>query len=621
MWEWRCWSPLTASPPADITALLGGEIEVEQAEERHYDVGDAAVDLRRVVMRRQKHAHEWSEGGGRSKSEAMMMLRIRRPGHPARCLSSSVECWVLKPKLALVDPVGVPVLPPAADQDDAPPPPPPLSDVRTARWLERHAQGCEPRVAKLLRAAAAATGADAPKSVVLRRRTLTAALPPSEHDGVGTSHLLLEQSDLEAAGRMWRCVCVKGSSPEQVQRYVLTLREHLIASGLVASSPGFVKMLLALPTARAPGDTAGGAPPSDGGIAADAYAADADADADADAAVAAAAARQLSAALHLERAWLGSNDRFSLRLWRQPKHQLQHTYAGGGGAHAGGGAHRGGYHTETAPPSPMPAPPSPTTAAAERWGSSGAAAAAPAAARQGGDAEAEVGMGGGAAAHAAAQRDEAAGGGGRPPAPSQFPPEVLRRALGEAAARGDAPLLSRLLAARGAQPDAHCGLAATPLHAPLHVAVRGGHADVALALLRRGAAVDVLSHGGRSALHLAAIGGHDECARLLLRYGADPRRTDVRGATALDLARAEAQRGCAALLAPLSVAGEPQPQLAGAAFARAASARLAAALPHASLLNSSSWSVTPPDEATARPGEPRLPRSRGALAAELALSL
>lgn len=590
MWEWRCWSPLTASPPTDITALLGGEIEVEQAEERHYDVGDASVDLRRVVIRRQKHAHEWSEGGGRSRGEAVMMLRIRRPGNAARCLSSDVECWVLKPKLSLVDPEAAPVPPPAADEEGAPPSPPPLNDVRTARWLERQAQGCEPRVAQLLRAAAAVTGADAPKSVVLRRRTLTAALPPSAHGGVGPSHLLLEQSDLEAAGRMWRCVCVKGSSPEQVQRYVLTLREHLIASGLVASSPGFVKMLLALPTTRVPDDPPGNDEPADGGVAAS------EADADADAAVAAAAARQLSAALHLEQAWLKSNDRFSLRLWRQPKHQYASAHAS---------PHRGSYHTETAPPSPMP--PSPTTAAAERWGSTAAPAE-----QQGDEAG---GAASAAAARAAAERDE------RGPPASQFPPEVLRRALGEAAACGDAPLLGRLLTARGAQLDAHCGLVAAPLHAPLHLAVCGGHADVALTLLRRGAAVDVLSHGGRTALHLAALGGHDECARLLLRYGADPRRTDVRGSTALDLARAEAQRGCAAILAPLSVAGEPQPQLAGASFARAASARLAAALPHASLINSSSWSMSPPDETVTRPGEPQLPRSRGALAAELALSL
>ena len=80
MWEWSCWSPLTASPPTDITALLGCEIEVEQAEERHYDLGDASIDLRRVVTRRQKHAHEWSEGGGRSRGEALMTLRVRRPG-------------------------------------------------------------------------------------------------------------------------------------------------------------------------------------------------------------------------------------------------------------------------------------------------------------------------------------------------------------------------------------------------------------------------------------------------------------------------------------------------------------------------------------------------------------
>ena len=77
-----------------------------------------------------------------------------------------------------------------------------------------------------------------PTAVSVRRRTLAAAIPGGEH---GLSHMLLEQSDLEACGRMWRSVCVRGSSPEQVHRYVLSLREHLLSSGLVASNPGFAR--------------------------------------------------------------------------------------------------------------------------------------------------------------------------------------------------------------------------------------------------------------------------------------------------------------------------------------------------------------------------------------------
>ena len=73
MWEWRVWVPLSAENPADITALLGYDIEVEQTEELHFDV-DPSVDLRRVYTWRQKHAHEWSEAAT-SKGESSMQLR------------------------------------------------------------------------------------------------------------------------------------------------------------------------------------------------------------------------------------------------------------------------------------------------------------------------------------------------------------------------------------------------------------------------------------------------------------------------------------------------------------------------------------------------------------------
>ena len=71
------------------------------------------------------------------------------------------------------------------------------------------------------------------RTVAVRRRTLLAALPG---EAGSTSQLLLEQSDLEAVGRMWRSMCVRGSSPDQVHRFVLSLREHLVASGLTAST-------------------------------------------------------------------------------------------------------------------------------------------------------------------------------------------------------------------------------------------------------------------------------------------------------------------------------------------------------------------------------------------------
>ena len=96
MWEWRVWLPLTKETPADVTALLGPDIEVEQSDELHYKVADTSVDLRRVHVKTQKHARAW-EGNG-SKGESLMLLRVRRGLKWTTC----IERWVAISKLCLL---------------------------------------------------------------------------------------------------------------------------------------------------------------------------------------------------------------------------------------------------------------------------------------------------------------------------------------------------------------------------------------------------------------------------------------------------------------------------------------------------------------------------------------
>ena len=374
MWEWRVWLPLSKETPADITALLGADIEVEQSDELHYKVSDTSVDLRRVHVKTQKHARAW-EGNG-SKGESLMLLRVRRGLKWTTC----IERWVAISKLSLRDEDFL-----TEELDD-----------RVLAWLARNGVTMEPR----------------PQAVAVRKRTLIASLPDEQR----LSHLLLEQSDLEANGRMWRSVCVRGSSPEQVHRYVLSLREHLLSAGLVASNPVFVRMCL-----RTESDKIGlsqaalpeGAPT--GGGRAEAEVEEAEAVKATDHERAAFLAKHLSAGLHLEQAWLESNS-FSLRLWRQTK-----------------------WPGWEQPQPPMSLPPSPA-----RPGSGGVVP--------------------GVVPGVAREPQYA-----RPDDP-QFPREVMRAALGRAAATGDAVLVSKLLVVRGVDVNAHCGVGDAPLHTALHLA-------------------------------------------------------------------------------------------------------------------------------------------------------
>lgn len=148
---------------------------------------------------------------------------------------------------------------------------------------------------------------------------------------------------------------------------------------------------------------------------------------------------------------------------------------------------------------------------------------------------------------------------------AQYPPSVVRHALGEAAAAGDVRHLEQLLvASRGAHLNAACGV----LHdargrdagrqTALHLAAAAGHAACVQLLLRHRAEAQATAEGGRTALHLAAEGGgqdHAECCRLLLRYGCGALVPDLVGCTPVDYAAAAAHHledatACDELLAP-----------------------------------------------------------------------
>lgn len=72
----------------------------------------------------------------------------------------------------------------------------------------------------------------------------------------------------------------------------------------------------------------------------------------------------------------------------------------------------------------------------------------------------------------------------------------------------------------------------------LHLAAKGGHADVVALLLSNGAKVDAIDYRGQSALHLAARGGYYSACDRLLEAGADPNLADSRGDTPLHSAAA-----------------------------------------------------------------------------------
>jgi ankyrin repeat protein len=72
----------------------------------------------------------------------------------------------------------------------------------------------------------------------------------------------------------------------------------------------------------------------------------------------------------------------------------------------------------------------------------------------------------------------------------------------------------------------------------LHAAVAGGHVDVSLLLLERGADVHAVDAGGHTPLHIAAEAGSLPVVRALLARGADPHAVDAEDKTPLSRAAA-----------------------------------------------------------------------------------
>lgn len=97
---------------------------------------------------------------------------------------------------------------------------------------------------------------------------------------------------------------------------------------------------------------------------------------------------------------------------------------------------------------------------------------------------------------------------------------------------GDANMADALLS-RGARVD----LSDRGGQTPLMTAAQHGHLHVIVSLVNARAYLDEADNKGRTALTQAASRGHEDVVRLLLLYGSDPSRVDMNGQTALDIAR------------------------------------------------------------------------------------
>lgn len=73
---------------------------------------------------------------------------------------------------------------------------------------------------------------------------------------------------------------------------------------------------------------------------------------------------------------------------------------------------------------------------------------------------------------------------------------------------------------------------------PLHAASAGGHSEVALLLIERGANVHAADAGGHTPLHIAAENGQAEVVRALIAAGADAHAVDAEQKTPLSRAAA-----------------------------------------------------------------------------------
>lgn len=100
---------------------------------------------------------------------------------------------------------------------------------------------------------------------------------------------------------------------------------------------------------------------------------------------------------------------------------------------------------------------------------------------------------------------------------------------------GRANAVERLLAA-GAPLDEPSRNSMT--NTPLHAAVAGGHVDLAVTLIERGARVDVADSGGHTPFHIAAEAGYVPVVKALLDRDADPHAVDKEDKTPLSRAAA-----------------------------------------------------------------------------------
>ena len=84
--------------------------------------------------------------------------------------------------------------------------------------------------------------------------------------------------------------------------------------------------------------------------------------------------------------------------------------------------------------------------------------------------------------------------------------------------------------------------------APLHLAARNGHEDVARTLLEHGASITSQTNDGRTPLHLASQYGNEDVVRLLLERGTDVAARSNDGSTPLHLASRRGYEGVSSLL-------------------------------------------------------------------------
>jgi ankyrin repeat protein len=100
---------------------------------------------------------------------------------------------------------------------------------------------------------------------------------------------------------------------------------------------------------------------------------------------------------------------------------------------------------------------------------------------------------------------------------------------------GRAAAAERLLAAGAALNEvSHNSMTNTPLHA----AVAGGHVELAVMLIERGANVHAADSGGHTPLHIAAEAGYLPVVKALLDRDADPHAVDMEDKTPLSRAAA-----------------------------------------------------------------------------------